>query len=128
MPTYEHLCQSCQYEWEESYGIKQNPPTLCPECNVEGSVKRLISGGSGRGIVILTGRDLKAHIDAEGKKLARASQTDESLRANLIGEEKYHNQLLQTEHITNELVKIGKSAPKVENKKKGKVRRLDQKP
>jgi hypothetical protein len=109
--------------------MTKDPPTLCPECKVEGKVKRLISGGSGRGIVRLTGHDLSAHCKAEGRKMARQAMKDENLRANLIGEEKYHNQLLQTSSIQNELVKIGKDAPtkKQQKKKKGVVRRVDKK-
>ncbi|KKN70816.1 hypothetical protein LCGC14_0427080 [marine sediment metagenome] len=128
MPTYEHLCNACEYEWEEFYSIVKDPPTLCPECKMDGKVKRLISGGSGRGIVILTGHDLSAHCKAEGRKIARQAMKDENLKANLIGEEKYHNQLLQTSQITNELVKIGENAPtKKQQKKKGVIRRVDKK-
>lgn len=131
MPTYEHEC-ACGHQWDQVYSIVKDPPTVCPECTVEGQVKRLISGGSGRGIVRLTGQDLAAHCKAEGKRMARQAATDENLRANLIGEDKYHNQMLQTNKIHNELLNIGSNAPtkkqhKEINKKKGIFRRVDQK-
>ncbi len=129
MPTYEHLCKACGHEWEDFYSIKKDPPTVCPECEVEGQVKRLVSGGSGRGIVVLTGHDLQAHCREEGKKIAREAAKDENLRANLIGEDRYHQQCLQTERVTEDLVKIGKGVrdKKSDTKKKGVVKRVDQK-
>ena len=89
MPTYEHLCKACENEWEEFYSITKDPPTVCPKCKTKGQVKRLISGGSGRGIVVLTGRDLTEHCKAEGKRIAMEARTNENLKANLIGEENY---------------------------------------
>jgi len=133
MPTYEHLCKSCGYEWDDFYSIMQDPPTLCPECGVDGQVKRLISGGSGRGIVVLTGHDLAAHCKAEGKKMAKAAIKDEKLKANLIGEDRYHQQCLNTEKLTDDLVKIGKGVNETKSSvgsttrspKKGVIRRVD---
>ena len=61
MPTYEHRAGCCGHEWEEFYSITTDPPTVCPSCKEEGQVKRLISGGSGRGIVTLSGGDLAAN-------------------------------------------------------------------
>lgn len=90
MPTYEHLCGACNKEFEDVYSINSDPPEICPLCNVSGQVKRLISGGSGRGIVELTGNDLAAHLRSEGKKLAASAGRDEKLLANLVGEDRYH--------------------------------------
>jgi len=98
MPTYEHICTHCSYEWEEFYSIKADPPTVCPKCKTEGKVKRLISGGSGKGIVTLTGHELNAKIKSDAKKLKRAAGKNEKMLANLVGEERYHqNKLLQSE-------------------------------
>ena len=133
MPTYEHGC-TCGFEWEEEYSIKADPPTLCPECKKEGGVTRFISGGSGRGIIILAGHDLNAHLKSEGKKLHSLAMKDENVRANLIGEEKYHNQLLESNKIMDDLVSIGRDAPThkqqkelSKSKKKGSFRRTDSK-
>ncbi|MDP2685254.1 MAG: zinc ribbon domain-containing protein [bacterium] len=133
MPTYEHICLSCEHEWDEFYSINRDIPQMCPSCNAEGQVKRLISGGSGRGIVVLTGRALNAHMKSEGRKMAKAAANNENLRANLIGEDRYHNQLLQTSRLTDDLAKIGKGAPAKKSnsddspKRKGVVRRIDNK-
>lgn len=89
MPTYEHLCNNCKHEWEDIYSIVQDPPTLCPSCNVDGKVQRLVSGGSGRGIVEITGHELKAKLKADGQDLKRAALKDERVLANLVGETKY---------------------------------------
>lgn len=45
MPTYEYLCTSCGFEFEEFQSIASEPLTVCPQCN--GRVKRKISGGTG---------------------------------------------------------------------------------
>lgn len=88
MPTYEHKCEACEHEWDQIYGMNDPVPTVCPKCNVEGKVKRLISWSSGR--AELTGRDLTEKLWADGKKLAREARTNENLRANIMGEDKYH--------------------------------------
>jgi len=96
---------------------------ICPECNSEGHVERLVSGGSGRGVVILTGRELRAHIKAEGTRIAKEAKTNENIQANMVGEERYHQQALQTSQLTNELVKIGKETPPTPPAK-SKIRRI----
>jgi hypothetical protein len=90
MPTYEHLCQSCNYEWEDEYSIKADPPTTCPQCKSEGQVKRLISGGSGKGRVELTGHEYKEKVMSDAKALKREAYRNENVMANLVGESKYH--------------------------------------
>ena len=96
MPTYCHICTNneCSFEWEDEYSIKADPPTLCPKCNQE-TAKRLIFGGSGRGIVELTGSDLAAHIKTDGARLRRKAYGSESMYANIVGESKF--QQIQTE-------------------------------
>jgi len=42
MPTYEYKCTSCDYEWEETQTINEEPIELCPKCK-EKSAKRQIS-------------------------------------------------------------------------------------
>jgi putative FmdB family regulatory protein len=129
MPTYEHLCEECKHEWDQVYSMKDSPPTVCPECKTDGKVKRLISGGSGRGIVRLTGHERTAHIASESRKFQKQLATNENLRANVIGEDKYHQSQLQKSKLDNELVKIGQDAPKIaksadKKSSKGKVKRI----
>lgn len=84
MPTYDHSCRLCNYEWEESYSINSPIPNICPKCKSEGNVKRLISGISGVKVE-LEGRELVQKLWKEGKDLAKKARTDENLAANLYG-------------------------------------------
>lgn len=129
MPTYEHRCNGCRHEWDEAYSMKQAPPTICPSCEEEGQVQRLISGGSGRGIVRLTGGDLRAQLMVDAGKARQRARTDENFRASIIGEQKYHQQQLSSESLNSELVKIGKktSSTKSGSSKKSVVKRVGSK-
>lgn len=90
MATYEHICtaEDCQFEWEDSYSIKLDPPKFCPKCNKE-TAKRLISLG-GKGIVELTGQDLVDKCKADAKKIKEEASKDANKYASLIGEDKYN--------------------------------------
>jgi putative FmdB family regulatory protein len=84
MPTYEHKCNSCGHEWEEDYSIKDPVPTVCPECKIEGQVKRLISLPAGVKVEV-EGRELVNKLWKEGKEIARQAKKDENLAANIYG-------------------------------------------
>lgn len=45
MPIYEYLCDNCGGRFEMSQSMTDMPASACPRC--EGSVRRVISGGSG---------------------------------------------------------------------------------
>ena len=45
MPTYEYLCDNCNYQFEEFQNITAAPIEKCPKCNSK--VHRLISSGNG---------------------------------------------------------------------------------
>ena len=45
MPTYEYLCDDCEYRFEEFQSITEDAIEVCPRC--KGHVHRLISGGAG---------------------------------------------------------------------------------
>ncbi len=92
MPTYDHRCDSCLNEWEESYSIKADPPKFCPKCNAE-TVTRLISL-SGKGIVELTGQDLVDKIKGDVKQLKKDMSKSANVYANMLGESNYNR--LQT--------------------------------
>ena len=93
MPTYEHRCDTCKHEWEDSYSIKADPPKVCPECKAE-TVTRLICG-TAKGVVELYGQELIDKVKADAQKEKAAAAKDEKIYANLLGEDKYHN--LQTQ-------------------------------
>jgi putative FmdB family regulatory protein len=92
MPDYEHLCETCKHEWEDTYSIKQDPPKFCPSCGAE-SVKRLISLG-GKGVVELYGQDLIAKVKGDAQQLKKDAAKSEKIYSNLLGEGKYND--LQT--------------------------------
>lgn len=113
MPTYEHLGKCCGHKWDAFYSMKDKPPTTCPNCKTEGEVERLISGGSGKGIVRLKGGELKKKVYSDAMAAKRRAATDESYMANIVGEERYHNESLNSDALTKELVRIGKDASKI---------------
>ena len=108
MPTYEHVCENgnCNHEWEEEYGIKDPIPSICPSCLTQGSVKRLISGGSGRGIVELTGYDLKVKLKQDGLSLKREALRNDNLKANLVGETTFQQNTKTYERLSSDLSRI----------------------
>jgi|SRR5271166_989477 len=92
MPTYIYECEVANEEFEEFHSI-MTVLDKCPLCEKAGreqhAPKRLIAGGSGRGIVELTGNDLvaKAHSDAVAYK--KQVYSDANTYANAIGESRY---------------------------------------
>lgn len=96
MPTYEFLHQvdECKHEWEEYLSIVAPDPEECPKCKVKGNILRLISGGSGKGMVELTGHELIDKVKSDTQKLKKDITKSDKLYSNLIGESKYHE--LQT--------------------------------
>lgn len=90
MPTYEHICNACQHEWEDEYSIKVDPPKNCPSCNAE-AVQRLVSGGNGRGVVELGGNELVEKVKADAQALKKDAAASEKVYANMLGEQRYHD-------------------------------------
>lgn len=102
MPSYDHGCR-CGFEWEDFYSIKADPPTVCPECKQEGGVQRFVSGGAGRGIVELSGRELKESIKTGAAAMQRDAATSEKTLANLVGESKYQANTVMRENLAREI-------------------------
>lgn len=92
MLTYEYICedQDCLHEWEVEAEINDPKQTTCPKCGKE-TAKRLISGGSGKGIVELSGNELMDKVAADTRKLRDQAYTNENVFANLVGEGKYQS-------------------------------------
>ena len=91
MPTYDLQCEKCEHEWEDFFSITAPIPQECPKCKECGNVKRLISGGSGRGIVELSGHELRAQIKESSAKFNKEVHSSERLYSNILGETKYEN-------------------------------------
>jgi putative FmdB family regulatory protein len=45
MPTYDYKCDQCSHTFELFQAMSDEPVKVCPRCG--GSVRRLVSGGSG---------------------------------------------------------------------------------
>jgi len=101
MPTYDHECYECQYEWEDFYSISVSPPEVCPKCG--GKARRVIKTVPACKVV-LTGTELKQHIKNERKKIRQQLKTDEKFKANFIGEEAHHNTQINLNKLGNDLL------------------------
>jgi hypothetical protein len=97
MPTYVYLCDVNNEEFEEFHSIKIVLDE-CVLCKTAGKPahkpKRLISGGSGRGIVELTGHELVQKTKEDARKFKQEVYSSEKQYANVLGEGTYQN--LQT--------------------------------
>lgn len=92
MPTYEYRCTINDIEFEEFHSIvtQLEECPICKEKNLEQhKPKRLISGGSGKGNVILTGHDLIEKTKSDTAKLKQEIKTNEKLHANIVGEQRF---------------------------------------
>ena len=105
MPFYDHLCSACGHEWEDFYGARKDPPTVCPSCGVEGQTKRLISDRISVRCP-LQGRDLVEQINKEKKQIARDVERNEELKANIAGESSYHQAKLHSDAVEKNLKNI----------------------
>lgn len=92
MPTYEFLHQvpECNHEWELEQSIKANDPEECPKCQGKENIIRLISGGSGKGIVNLEGREYVEKVKQDAKNYAKEVYGSEKQYANVLGESNYN--------------------------------------
>jgi putative FmdB family regulatory protein len=46
MPTYDYMCENCEYEFEQFQSITAKPLRKCPKCGKR-ELKRLIGAGAG---------------------------------------------------------------------------------
>ena len=100
MPNYDHACYECEYEWEDFYSITVDPPTVCPKCG--GKARRVILSVPAAKVK-LEGRELKEHIAEEQKKIKKQLKNDSKLKANLMGEENYHNTQVNIQKLGEDL-------------------------
>jgi putative FmdB family regulatory protein len=108
MPFYDHRCGDCGHEWEDFYSITKcvpGYPEECPKCKAKGNIKRLLSADIGVSVP-LTGRELKQSIVKEREKIKKQMAKDENLRANIMGEDNYHNTETNVKKIGEELKQL----------------------
>ena len=93
MPTYEfqHQINECNHEWEVWQSMSAPNPTECPKCSGTENIIKLISGGSGKGRVELTGQDLVEKVKSDTQQLNKNIHNNEKLYANVLGEARYEN-------------------------------------
>jgi putative FmdB family regulatory protein len=72
MPTYQYVCDCCQYEFERFQSIKARPIRKCPKCGRLG-VQRLI--GAGAGIIFKGSGFYQTDYRSEGYKKAKESES-----------------------------------------------------
>lgn len=46
MPTYDYVCDACQYAFEKFHSMKDEPVKKCPKCS-KLKVRRLLGAGGG---------------------------------------------------------------------------------
>ncbi len=93
MPTYIYLCET-HGEFDSYHSIRDDARlTECVQCreelDISTPVTRLISGGSGRGIVQLEGDEYKASVMKDAARIKRDVYSNESSYANVLGNDKY---------------------------------------
>jgi putative FmdB family regulatory protein len=75
MPTYQYVCDYCQYEFERFQSIKARPVRKCPKCG-RLSVQRLI--GAGAGIIFKGSGFYETDYRSDSYKKAKESETKPS--------------------------------------------------
>lgn len=101
MPIYDHQCQKCEYIWEDLFSSYKSPvPEECPKCKIKGKIKRIMSIPA-VGVVEVNAQDRPRAFKEAQQKFRKEMQKNENERANVIGEERYH-QIKSTEAKINE--------------------------
>lgn len=98
MPTYLYLCEKNETEFEEYHSImtQLEECPICKEKQLEQhKPKRLIAGGSGKGIVNVTGHELTQKIKEDTQRLKKEVYSNANQYANVLGDAKY--QKIQTQ-------------------------------
>ena len=92
MPTYEYLCTVINEEFEDYHSntFKLEECLLCKAAGRENhEPKRLISGGGGRGIVQLTGKEYTDQLAVDGLKMRKEIYSSEKMLSNVVGPDLY---------------------------------------
>ena len=109
MPTYDFHCQECNNVWDDIIAYSDPNPN-CPECK-SNNVTRPISLIA-HGKVRLYGQDYIAAINKGKLDAYKRASKDENFAANLVGEQKYQANKVQTEKDKNNRPKIKSSRKK----------------
>ena len=105
MPTYDYICESCRYEFEQFQTITAKPARKCPNCG-KAALKRLIGAGSG---VIFKGAGFY-QTDYRSESYKKAEKSEKS-KADTTTKKK-------TETKTKDSKPTDKTKPSTKDKKK----------
>ena len=98
----DYRCKECGHTFEALHKIADPGPSECPECGHK-EVSKLLSAVHGK--VELTGHELTAKVKEDAKKLKQEAATNEKVRANLVGEDKYQSNVVSNEKFIKEFGK-----------------------
>lgn len=70
MPTYDYMCENCEYEFEQFQTITAKPLRICPKCGKR-KLKRLI--GTGAGVIFKGSGFYETDYRSESYKKAQES-------------------------------------------------------
>ena len=71
MPTYDYICENCEYEFEQFQSITAKPLHKCPKCRKR-ELKRLI--GAGAGVIFKGSGFYQTDYRSEGYKKAQENE------------------------------------------------------
>jgi putative FmdB family regulatory protein len=71
MPTYDYMCENCEYEFEQFQSITAKPLRKCPKCGKR-ELKRLI--GAGAGVIFKGSGFYQTDYRSEGYKKAQENE------------------------------------------------------
>ena len=102
MPCFDLECTECNHFIEDFYlTTTEKPPTECPECHQQ-TLKKLFPNN----VIVRVAfgaQEMQQHLKEEKQKIRKELKTNENLRANLAGNENYHNTLTTASEISKNL-------------------------
>jgi len=111
MPTYDYMCENCEYEFEQFQTITAKPLRMCPKCGKR-KLKRLIGTGAG---IIFKGSGFY-ETDYRSESYKKAQESDKKTTDKDTGGKKAET---KTDKLKTEDSKSGeKNKSDTKNKKK----------
>lgn len=93
------LCNDCEHEWEDLVDGELPP---CPKCN-SANTRTTFPKKIGYVKVELNRIEKKQKLKEDSAKLKKEMKSNENLRANVMGEEKYNNEVKMAKEIKDNL-------------------------
>lgn len=101
MPVFDFEC-SCGYVFEEYLTTTELPPSVCPKCKKVGEITKLFPTNI-QVRIALSGHEFRQKLADDEKQIRRELQTNEKLRANICGEDKYHQISTEQSNLSKDL-------------------------